>query len=80
MTITLHKFIIYNTTKMGKASKVWKFLRKSPKNKDKVTYDACDATHTPPEWATCQKSSTEKWYTTYCQGTLGVPKNVFGQI
>ena len=22
----------------------------------------------------------EKWYTTYCQGPLGVPKNVFGQI
>ena len=36
--------------------------------------------HTPPEWATCQKSSTEKWYTTYCQGPLGVPKNAFGQI
>ena len=34
----------------------------------------------PPEWATCQKSSPEKWYTTYCQGPLGVPKNVFGQI
>ena len=29
---------------MGKASKVWKFLNKSPQNKDKVTYDVCDAT------------------------------------
>ena len=36
MTITLHKFIIHNTTKMGKASKVWKFLHKSHQNKDKV--------------------------------------------
>ena len=29
---------------MGKASKVWKFLHKSPQNKDKVTCDVCDAT------------------------------------
>ena len=36
--------------------------------------------HTPPEWATCQKSCPEKWYTTYYQGPLGVPKNAFGQI
>ena len=36
--------------------------------------------HTPPEWANLQFSRTEKWYTTYCQGPLGVPKNTFGQI
>ena len=36
--------------------------------------------HTPPEWATCQKSWPEKWYTTYCQGPLGLPKNAFGLI
>ena len=36
--------------------------------------------HTPPEWAEWQKSWPEKWYTTYCQGPLGVPKNAFGQI
>ena len=36
--------------------------------------------HTPPEWATCQKLCPEKWYTTYCKGPLGVPKNAFGQI
>ena len=35
---------------------------------------------TPPEWAEWQKSCPEKWYTTYCQGPLGVPKNVFGQV
>ena len=29
---------------MGKASKVWKFLHKSPQNKDKVTCEVCDAT------------------------------------
>ena len=29
---------------MGIASKVWKFLHKSPQNKDKVTCDVCDAT------------------------------------
>ena len=38
------------------------------------------AIHTPPEWATCQKSWPEKWYTTYCQGPLGLPKNAFGLI
>ena len=36
--------------------------------------------HTPPEWATCQKSWPEKWYTTYCQGPLGLPNNAFGKI
>ena len=36
--------------------------------------------HTPPEWANLQFSWTKKWYTTYCQGPLGVPKNTFGQI
>ena len=36
--------------------------------------------HTPPEWANLQLSRPEKWYTTYCQGPLGVPKNTFGQI
>ena len=36
--------------------------------------------HTPPEWAYKQKSWPEKWYTTYCQGPLGLPKNAFGQI
>ena len=44
MTKTLHKFIIHNTTKMGKASIAWKFLHKSSQNKDKVTCDVCDAT------------------------------------
>ena len=38
------------------------------------------APHTPPEWANLQFSRPEKWYTTYCQGPLGVPKNTFGQI
>ena len=36
--------------------------------------------HTTPEWANQQKSCPEKWYTTYCQGPLGLPKNAFGQI
>ena len=36
--------------------------------------------HTPPEWANPQFSRPEKWYTTYCQGPLGVPKNVCGLI
>ena len=36
--------------------------------------------HTPPEWAIQQKSCPEKWYTTYCQGPLGEPGNVFVQI
>ena len=36
--------------------------------------------HTPPEWAILQFSRPEKWYTTCCQGPLGVPKNAFGQI
>ena len=44
MTITLHKSIINNRTKMGKASKVWKYFHKSPQNKDKETCDVCDAT------------------------------------
>ena len=39
-----------------------------------------NAPHTPPEWAYKQKSWPEKWYTTYCQGPLGLPKNAFGQI
>ena len=38
------------------------------------------AHHTPPEWAYKQWDCPEKWYTTYCQGPLGVPKNVFGQV
>ena len=36
--------------------------------------------YSPPEWATWQFSQPEKWYTTFCQGPLGVPKNVFGLI
>ena len=35
--------------------------------------------HTPPEWVIVTKSP-EKWYTTYCQGPLGVPKYTFDQI
>ena len=37
-------------------------------------------THTTPEWANQQKLRPENWYTTYCQGPLGLPKNAFGQI
>ena len=36
--------------------------------------------YTPPEWAEWQKLWPEKWYTTYCQGPLGEPKNTFDQI
>ena len=39
-----------------------------------------NARHTTPEWANQQKLRPEKWYTTYWQGPLGLPKNAFGQI
>ena len=45
-----------------------------------VLLDSISTIHTPPEWANLQFSRPKKWYTTYCQGPLGVPKNDFDQI
>ena len=56
------------------------YLYKSNALIDTLMTRLFDTFHTPPEWANLQFSRPEKWYTTYCKGPLGVPKNAFGQI
>ena len=45
-----------------------------------LTTDITSTHHTPPKRVEWQKLQPEQWYTTYCEGPLGEPKNAFDQI
>ena len=82
MTITLHKFIIHNRTKMEKASKVWKYFHKSPQNKDKVTIGFISTLNYSFTIRTIRIVGTEYHYSVFVFGQFSKPEyirySVFG--